>query len=337
MTADTLFQKYQTPFRYPKEVLTGSGIPGTYNELAVDCPFVFRHGGRFFMLHIGFDGIGYQTALAVSDDLVSWKHYAVVLAREPEGSTRWDRIGASGNWIIRKEDTLDGVPEIQKIDGYYWMLYHAYPEQGYEAGPAKISFARCPDEDLLHWEKLDQPVFSWEDGGDWERGGLYRGAVVRVGGRYAMLYNAKDQAEIWKEQTGLAWSDDLLHWERVQDQPVFSGTPGTWDWRFVSDPFPVRENGRWLNFYFGYDGNHAQEGLAWSGDLIHWEKLDHPLLPHGKKGSLDSIHAHKAAVVRHNGVLYHFYCGVSPAGNGSSAVCHGNQRRSILLATSQPL
>lgn len=336
MQSDFPIQEFLTPYHDPVPVLTGSGIPGSYNAQAVDCPFVFRHHGRFFMLHIGFDGIGYRTALAVSDDLLSWQHYAVVLDRDPE-SKRWDRIGASGNWIIRESDSLDEVPGIRKINGCYWMLYHSYPGEGYENGPAKISFAYCEDEDLLHWKRLEKPVFSWEDGAEWERGGLYRGAVLPVNGRYAMLYNAKNEESVWREQTGLAWSDDLIHWTRNSDRPVLSGTPGGWDWRFVSDPYPVRYKDFWLNFYFGYDGHHAQEGLAWSRDLIHWEKLPDPLIPHGDANAQDSEHAHKAAVVRHNGILYHFYCGVRQAKSGDIAVCKGNEFRSILLAADKKI
>lgn len=330
MTVDTL--PYQTPFRHPQPVLTGSGIPGTYNEQAVDCPFVFRHRGHFHMLHLGFDGRGYQTALAISDDLISWTHYATILQRHDD-SQDWDRAGAAGTWLLRASDDLDGIPRLLKLDGRYWLLYHSYPGTGYENGPAKMSWAWCEDEDLRHWHRLGHPVLSWEDGAPWEQGGLYRGAVIRANGRFAMLYNAKDRQDNWLEKTGLAWSDDLIHWTRHGANPVLEGTPNAWDWRFVSDPYPVRHQGRWLNFYFGYDGHHAQEGLAWSDDLIHWEKLPQPLLSHGNAHDWDETHAHKAAVFRHHGKLYHFYCGVRPAQPSDTARCKGNECRTILLAT----
>lgn len=72
-----------------------------------------------------------------------------------------------------------------------------------------------------------------------------------------------------------------------------------------------------LNFYFGFDGVHAQEGFAVSKDLIHWEKAEKPILPYGEeRGAYDSRHAHKASVIAVNGVLYHFYCGVRPRQEG---------------------
>lgn len=95
-----------TPYRYPKSVLHGSGMEGAFDSMAVDIPFVFRHQDCFYMLYTGFDGKGYQSALAVSDDLLHWKHKAVILKRHME-SDRWDRIGGAATWMI-KETTASG-------------------------------------------------------------------------------------------------------------------------------------------------------------------------------------------------------------------------------------
>ena len=57
-------------YKYGKPVLVGSGMEETFDANAVDCPNVFSHNGRFYMTYIGFDNIGYQTGLAVSDDLI---------------------------------------------------------------------------------------------------------------------------------------------------------------------------------------------------------------------------------------------------------------------------
>src|SRR3546814_19347819 len=54
---------YRTPYKYPKLILAGSGIPGSFDEKAVDCPFVFSANGTFYLTHVGFDGIGYQTGI----------------------------------------------------------------------------------------------------------------------------------------------------------------------------------------------------------------------------------------------------------------------------------
>ena len=71
---DTKIQKYLTPYRYEKPVLHGSGMLGAFDEKAVDIPFVFWHQNKYYMLYTGFDGKGYQSALATSDDLLHWEH-----------------------------------------------------------------------------------------------------------------------------------------------------------------------------------------------------------------------------------------------------------------------
>ena len=87
------------PYKYGKPVLAGSGVEGTYNSRAVDCPTVFSHNGRYYMMHVGFDGKGYQTGLAVSDDLTHWQPLGVIL---PRGGNR-----------------------LKKWNGRYWLMYHS--------------------------------------------------------------------------------------------------------------------------------------------------------------------------------------------------------------------
>lgn len=138
-------EAYLAKEKYGRPVLEASGAEGAYDKCAVDGNFVFWHRERFYMLHIGFDGIGYQTGLAVSDDLLHWEKECVIL---PRGSrTGWDKGGIAGLWIIRNND-LKELPTLKKINGKYWLIYHSYPDAGYEAGPAKIGLAWTEDETL---------------------------------------------------------------------------------------------------------------------------------------------------------------------------------------------
>lgn len=150
-----------------------------------------------------------------------------------------------------------------------------------------------------------------------------------------MFYNAKDQADRWVEQTGIAVSQDLFHWKRIQKEPVLPITQGAWDGRFVSDPNIVFDGKNWLNFYFGYDHGHAQEGLAVSKDLLRWQKYENPIITHGQKGEIDENHAHKAAMVYDHGTLYHFYCSTRPYQTGDKTQVLG-EFRAITVAQSKP-
>jgi len=331
---DRRIQSYLTPYKYPEPVLTGSGKPGAFDEKAVDIPFVFLHNNQFHMLYTGYDGKGYQSALAVSDDLLHWRHKGIILGRNLE-SDRWDRVGAAATWMIKESDNLYDTPRLKKIDGRYWLVYHSYPSAGYEEGPAMISLAWTEDEELLDWHRLEEPVFSWEDGKDWERGGLYKACIISHEDTWYMFYNAKNTEQRWVEQTGMARSRDLIHWERCEGNPLLKVTPGAWDGRFLSDPYIVKDKELWLNFYFGYDQGHAQEGLALSYNLVDWEKVEDPVIRHGRPGELDENHAHKASIFYYNDRLYHFYCATRPR-QGSDPTEVFGEFRTIAVASNRP-
>ena len=69
-----------------------------------------------------------------------------------------------------------------------------------------------------------------------------------------------------------------------------------------------------------YTHLHAQEGIAFSEDLYHWEKVDTPILKHGNAGEIDELHAHKPCVIEKDGTLYHFYCAVRESRQNDKAV-----------------
>lgn len=50
--------------------------------------------------------------------------------------------------MVKESDELKDVPQFKKIDGNYWLIYHSYPGEGYETGPAEIDLAWCEDEKL---------------------------------------------------------------------------------------------------------------------------------------------------------------------------------------------
>ncbi len=320
MNIDEWSKEYSTPNKYGKAILAPSGNTGAFDRNAVDCPFVFRHRGTFHMLYVGFDGMGYQTALARSDDLFHWEHEALLFKRHDRNG--WDSAGVAATWII-KEDELGEPPLLRKIDGKYWMAYHSYPDAGYEAGPAEIGIAWSTDDELRVWHRLEKPVLSWRDADDWEYGGLYKACIVEEDGLFYLFYNAKNPGVWpWKEQIGVAVSNDLQNWKRLPENPVVRVNEGSWDSRFAADPFVVKDRGRWVMFYYGYDGVHAQEGLAFSDDLRTWMKAPSPVIRFGSTGELDALHAHKPSVLSWEGKLHHFYCAVRPS---SAEDCSRNE------------
>ena len=275
---------FRTPYKYGKRVLEKSGVSGSFDEKSVDCPFVCEAGGRFHMTYVGFDGNGYQTGLASSRDLVHWERAGLILARDPgDPITRYN----IALMCILREDELESAGRLRKVDGRYLGAWHAYPNQGYEAGPAVIGLAWS--DDLHHWKRTE-PILRPEDGAAWERGGLYKPYLVKSGDTYYLFYNAKNDVERgWIEQTGLATSKDLKTWTRFTGNPILtSGGPDSWDARFASDPAVFRYKKWWALYYYGLAANgRARELLALGADPYHFTKVPEILVDVGPPGSID--------------------------------------------------
>jgi predicted GH43/DUF377 family glycosyl hydrolase len=326
-----LLARVRTPKKHPELVLAPSYEAGSYDALAIDCPFAFFHEGRYHLVHIGFDGIGYRTGLATSDDLVQWKKEGVILDRGPAGSAT--EYNAALTWIVRDND-LYGPGTLKKVQGRYLGTYHAYPKPGYETGAAVIGL--CWSDDLRHWS-LDPPCLRASDdgAGAWERGGLYKSCIVEHDGTFHLFYNAKTSGEPWKEQTGVAVSGDLKTWKRLGGNPVVPvGPKGAFDDIFCSDPGVVRVDGTWAMFFYtlGSDGR-ARDSVAFSDDLLHWRKSGEILIDVGPSGSIDSRYAHKPSVITRDGKLCHFYCAVSPMPERIVGKDKTTESRGIGLAT----
>jgi predicted GH43/DUF377 family glycosyl hydrolase len=320
---------YRTPFKYGKLVLSASTGTQEFDSKTVDCPFVFHHAGRFYQTYVGYDGTGYQTGLAVSDNLTSWKKLGCIFSRDP--ASAFLQYNAALNWIVR-ENPLRSRGDLKRIQGRFLGAYHAYPNAGLEEGPAVIGL--CWSDDLLHW-RAENPCLRPEDGAYWERGGLYKPCLVENKGTYYLFYNAKTptlpkaQGGGWREQTGVATSTDLKIWRRYDGNPVVpNGGPGSWDERFASDPCVLTDGGAWVMFYYGLDGAGKARDLLAVGDGHHFTKASEILIDVGPPGSVDSTYAHKPSVVYHDGSIYHFYCAVSGR--------YPNEVRGISVARSNP-
>ena len=321
----------RTPFKIPSLVIAPSYRQGTFDSHAVDCPFPFFHQGRYYMTFIGWDATGYRTGLAVSDDLLHWEKERLLLDRGPVGSVTEFNVALT---CILRDNDLYGPATLKQVEGQYVGTYHAYPVPGYETGPAVIGL--CFSKDLRRWE-LGDPILRPDPNWDWEKGGLYKSWLLEHEGLFYLYYNAKNQEHSWIEQTGVAISTDLTHWERYAGNPVLKvGPRGAFDDLFASDPCVFRLQDGWVMFYFGNSSDHhARDSAAFSHDLLHWEKCGEVLVDVGPEGSIDSRYAHKAGMIAKDGVLYHFYCAVRPAPDPRQGEIVHDEVRGISAARSQ--
>jgi predicted GH43/DUF377 family glycosyl hydrolase len=298
---------YRTPYKHPKLILAGTGEPGSFDELAVDIPFVFKQRNVFYMTYVGFDGAGYQTGLARSGDLVDWRRVGLILGRDENDPYTRHNIAMTS--ILRDSD-LRAPGRLKRVGGRYLGVWHAYPRPGYEEGPAVIGLAWS--DDMLHWERT-APILYPEHGAAWERGGLYKPYIHEENGLYYLYYNAKTARVPWKEQIGVATSRDLVTWTRHPRNPLIrNGGAGSPDDRFAADPVVLRHGDRWVMYYYGLSTDRAaRELLALGDDAFHFNKVGEPMVDVGPPGSIDETYAHKPGIIYHDGVLYHYYCAVS--------------------------
>jgi predicted GH43/DUF377 family glycosyl hydrolase len=311
--SDAEIVPFRTPYKLGKLVLTASGTEGAFDEKSVDDPFVFVHEGEFKMLYIGFDGIGYQTGLARSRDLLHWERVGCVAPRDPNST--WTKYNLAMACIVR-ENGLTSAGRLKKVHGRYLGAWNAYPSAGYEEGAAVIGLAWS--DDLLHWDLTD-PILLPADGAPWEHGGLYRPNLIEQDGVFYLYYNAKTdrlpkaEGGGWREQSGVAISHDLKTWKRYEGNPILvNGGADARDARFASNPFVVRHKHLWGMYYFGFGrAGKACEMLAIGRDPYHFTKVNELMIDVGAPGTVDETFAHKTSVISHEGALYHFYCAVS--------------------------
>ena len=331
-----IYDEVRTPYKY------GLVVAPADNYHKYDCPTVFRVGEKWLMTYVcydgkdGTDGRGYETWLAESDDLLHWSTSGRILSFKDSG---WD-MNQRGGFPALVDWTWGGSYGIAKYKKNYWMTYIGGHGTGYEAvrEPLNIGMAWTKDEiDKAHeWQTDDKPLLSINDKDAqwWEKLTQYKSTVYddpdkTLGKRFVMFYNAggiNPTNHLKAERIGIALSDNLRKWQRYTDNPVYyHEAPGI----ITGDAQIVRMDSLYVMFYFSayhpqrkYD---AYNTFAVSRDLIHWkdwtgEDLIVPTKPY------DELFAHKSCVVKHDGIVYHFYCAVNNA-----------QQRGIAVATSQRL
>lgn len=326
-------EKWSAKFRgwhyYPDHVIPAKpNISGFEDVHMTDVPTVFQlaDDDKWYMTFIGFDGKGYQSFLAVSDDLVHWEQKGLAMGYGPEGE--FDHGGVVLGAYLYKSYEIHDPRLLKNHMGKYWSLYGAYPRQGgYELRPGYEGVASSHDG--LTWSRAKKaPILSvvQPDCGQWEKDCIYQPWLVEHEGRFYNFYNAANGRI---EQIGMAYSEDLLEWKRYSKNPVVpNGPEGSYNEIFSSDGKVFWDQDHWAMFFFGVGRDGAHIMAAFSRDLLRWAVDPEPLYKSGgHPGGLDNKYAHKISLVYNpeNDTYYMFYNAV------------GDKGRGIGLITSRPL
>ena len=317
-TLQRIYDAVKTPCKY------GVVLRPEADE-SFDCPNVFRCGGTWYMLYVGIrNNVGYETYLAESRDLLHWEPLGKVL---PFAESGWDKWQADGS-IALVDPGWGGTAELQSFAGKYWMSYFGGAKQGYEPDPLAIGLAwsTTPNRPVAWTRLAENPVLAPDqpDARPFEQATLFKSHILwdkteSLGFPFVMYYNAK-QHGAWIERIGMAVSKDMVHWTRYGAAPVIDNGTG-----ISGDPQIVRIGDLWVMFFFGAGWKPgAFDTFACSYDLVHWTKWTGPDLI-APSEPWDKTFAHKPWLLKHEGVVYHFYCAV------------GDEGRVIALATSKDL
>lgn len=319
-----IYNEVKTPFKY------GLVVTPENDKKKIDCPSVFRKGNAWFMTYIQFDGRGYETWIAKSNDLLHWKTLGRIMSFSD--TTDWDNNQKAG-YISLQNTKWGGNYQLEKFQNKYWMSYIGGKDYGYEAGPLAIGIANTTTNPakLHEWNRLSKPVLTATDADVrwWENRKLYKSTIIRdksksLGSEFIMYYNANGDSSgnkpkwRWFERIGMAVSDDMVTWKRYHADPVMEHGQG-----ITGDPVLQKINDVWVMFYFGafWTGREKEtfNRFACSYDLVNWTdwKGDDLIKP---SEEYDAKYAHKSYVVKWKGVVYHFYCAVDKKDHRGIAV-----------------
>lgn len=322
-----IYEEVKTPCKYGLILVPDS------NSYKMDCPTIFRMDDKWIMTYIVFDGRGYETWLANSDDLLHWDIQGKIM--QFSDTTDWDSNQKAGYPSLIDYE-WGGDYKINTFDGKYWMSYIGGNTRGYEKGVLSIAISNTDQNPATvhEWQRFEKPVLTPHDtDARWyDNSTMYKNFIIEdkeklTGHRFVMYYNARGDSinpNRGAERISMAVSDDMMYWKRFGDKPLVNHHKG-----ISGDAVIQKIDDVYVMFFFrAYwpDGKTVvYNSFYCSYDLMHWtewegERLIEPSQPY------DNLFAHKAWVMKHDGVVYHFYNAVDTLGN-----------RGIALATSKDI
>lgn len=200
------------------------------------------------------DALAYQSAI---DQHCNWQ-------------TGWVRLGYAPRNFYLKDFCLI------EVDGLYHLFHIAgTPGASCVLPGNEIWFGHAVTRDFRTWQTLASCLYIDPDS-PWDNGHIFAPYVIRQGGRFVMFYTGTTIDNT--QRIGVAYSEDLMHWKRGDNNPILR--PDQFEWVFCPvsggaacrDPHVTQFGDEYYLYYTAVtkDGSGCV-ALACSRDLIRWE------------------------------------------------------------------
>lgn len=277
----------RTAYDYPPEndgwIKYGSPILGGEAGTFYD-PFVRRIDNHYIMM------VSHRNTKSIvrcdSNDGIHWSNPVSVL--KPNKESGWeDRVNRACYWI------KDGV----------WYLWYT----GMNEKEAKIGLAVSKDGYGFKRYQQNPIIVPTESH---EQGAVMNPCVLwdDADSVFKMWYSAGEKFE--PDVLCLATSKDGINWEKHGQNPVFTHGVDKYDQCKVGGCDVVKVNGRYLQFYIGYENiDNARICVAESNNGIDWKRIKQNPILSPTKGAWDSDAVYKPSVCfdikEHNAYLWY--------------------------------
>jgi predicted GH43/DUF377 family glycosyl hydrolase len=208
---------------------------GAWHRLS-DAPVIAPRG-------VGWEAAGtFNPAVVVEKSVGGDKIVMLYRAQDKQGTSRLGYADSVDgvHFTRRDEPVLSPSAEYEKDGGVedprlvqfgdtYYLTY-----TGYNKKDAQLCLATSND--LIHWDR--KGVIIPADKGNWNVKWTKSGAIVpeKIDDKYWMYFLGTSADN--KDQAGLAYSTDFLHWTEATETPVLPVRPGRFDSR-VAEPGPA--------------------------------------------------------------------------------------------------
>lgn len=231
-----------------------------------------------------------------------------------------------GRWVYH--------PQVLKKDNMFYLFYSG--KTGYTM---RHYIGVAVSKNLYEWQRLSEnPIFSPSTNkNDWDSDLVAHSFIVKVNKEYYMFYDGSPRSS-WKEGIGVAKSKDLLHWERINENPVLKAGNFWWDKKHVSRCCVIRIADDYYMFYAGHDGITERIGIAKGKDLVTWDKfVKEPILHLGKKGEWDERHISDPRVLKFGKLYLLFYTGYNKDAKGAIGLAFSNDLLRFVKFENNPI